>query len=807
MALLEDVRFGIRAMATHPGFTATAAIALALGIGANATVFAIADAALYKNMPFMDDGIMYLSTKNVSRGQQRMGVSWPDFRDWQNQIKSFDGMAGFDFNIDNISDKSGLPTRYNVAAITANTFSLIGQKPVMGRDFTPEDEKRSANPVVILGYGVWENRYGKDASLLGKTIRVNDVPTTVIGVMRNGFRFPYDSDMWTAFQPGDNAEKRENRFYGAIGRLAAGASEKSAAVEMNGIAHNLAKAYPATNEGVEAVVHNFSEDFNGPNLVVLLASLLGAVAFVLLIACANVANLLLARAVDRAREISIRIALGAGRWRIIRQLLVESVMLSILGGVLGWFFSFWGLKAFDAAVRAQVPAWMNFSMDYRGFAFLAAISVGTGLLFGLAPALRLSRLDVNASLKDQSRGSSRGRRGHYLSTILVVTEIALAVVLLAGAGLMIRSFMNVYTMKTGVNPKNVLVMRLFLPEARYPKDQDQIAFHDRLKSSLDALPGVQVSSIAITMPTGGAWNLPYEIEGDPPADPKRRPMIGELVISPDYFRAMDVKVQRGRVFTEADGVGGVPVVIVNQRFAEKFFPKQDPIGKRLRTYDGDKPGAWLTVVGVVPNIVQNLPNQNATRELTALVYVPYREKPVRDMSIMARTTVPPNSLGTAFRQAVAAIDDDMPLYNMRSLQERLDQNNWPQKVFGSLFAIFALIAVVLASVGLYAVIAHSVNQRTQEIGLRMALGASAERILRLIFVQGLRQILIGLTIGVAAAIGLTRVLTTILVNVSPRDPATLMIVSLVLIAAAFLGCLLPARRAMKVDPVVALRHE
>ena len=807
MVWMEGVRFGLRAMAKNLGFTAVAVIALALGIGANATVFAIANTVLFKNMPFVDDRILYLSTKNVSRGQNGMGVSWPDFRDWRAQTKSFEAMGAFDFNVSNISDKSGLPARYNVSSISANTFSMIGQKPVMGRDLTAEDEKPSANPVVILGYGVWENRYGKDPAILGKSIRVNDVPSTVIGVMQNGLRFPVDSDMWIALRPGKDSEKRESHDLGAFGRLAPGATEKSAAAEMITIAHNLETAYPATNQGVSAVVKTFNEDFSGPEVVLLITALMGAVGFVLLIACANVANLLLARAIDRAREISIRIALGAGRWRVIRQLLIESVMLAIVGGAFGWVIAIWGLKGFDAATRDQVPAWMRFTIDYRVMLYLAAISVGTGLLFGLVPALRLSKLDVNTTLKDQSRGSSGGTRGRYLSAVLVVVEMAMAVVLLAGAGLMIRSFMNIYAMKTGVNPKNVLVMRLFLPEARYPRDEDQIAFHERLKTRLDALPGVQVSSISITMPTGGAMNSPYEIEGAPSVDEKRRPRIGVLVISPDYFRAMDVAIRRGRVFNDADGAAGLPVAIVNERFAEKFWPGEDPIGRRLRTFEQQKPGPWLTVVGVVPNILQNLPNQTDTRELTALIYVPYRQKPMRDMSLMARTMVPPNSLGTAFRKEVAAIDEDMVIYNLRSLEERLDINNWPQRVFGTLFASFAAIALALASVGLYAVIAHSVSQRTQEIGLRMALGATSQTILGLVFMQGMRQLAMGLVVGLAAAIGLTRVLAFLLIEVSPRDPVVFTIVSIVLTAAAVFGCWIPARRAMSVDPVVALRHE
>jgi putative ABC transport system permease protein len=806
MVLFEDIRFGLRKLAKNPGFTLTAVLALTLGIGANATVFAITNGVLFKNMPFVDDRILYLTTRNVDRGDRNSGVSWPDFRDWRTQVKSFEALGAYNFDQFNVTDKSGVPARNNVSQITANSFSMIGQKPVIGRDFTAEDEAPGANPVCILGYRMWEDRYGKDPAILGQSIRINSVPTTIVGVMQNGLRFPIDTEIWTALHPGADAEKRAARNFGAYGRLAAKATEKQARAEMLAIGHNLEVAYPETNKGISAVTHTFSEEFNGPEINLLLAALMGAVLFVLLIACANVANMLLARAVERSREISIRIALGAGRWRIIRQLLIESVMLSTAGGAFGWLASIWGIRAFDLAVRSQIPAWMNFSMDYRGFAYLAAVSIGTGLLFGLVPALRLSKLDVNSSLKDGSRGSSGGKRGKYLSAVLVVAEMSLAVVLLAGAGLMIRSFLNIYRMQTGVNQKNVLVMRIFLPEAKYPHEADQISFHDRLKARLDALPGVDVSSISITMPTGGAIDYPYELEGRPPVDEKQRPRLNLLVISPDYFRAMDLKPLRGRFFASADGVSGPPVTIVNQRFAEKFWPGEDPLGKRVRIFEKNVPEAWLTVVGVVPNIIQNLENANM-RDHDPLIYVPYRQKPMRDMSLMARTVVPPNSLATAFRKEVAALDQDMPLYNLRSLEERLDINNWAQKVFGSLFGIFALIALVLASVGLYAVIAHSVSQRSQEIGLRMALGASGPTILQLIFMQGMTQVIIGLVIGLAAAIGLTRTLGFLLVQVSPGDPVTLIFVSVVLTAAAILGCLIPALRAMAVDPVVALRHE
>jgi putative ABC transport system permease protein len=806
MVLFEDLRFGLRKLVKDPGFTLTAVVALALGIGANATVFAITNGVLFKNMPFVDDRILYLTTRNVNRGERNSGVSWPDFRDWRAQVKSFEALGAYSFDTANVTDKSGVPARNNVAQITANTFSMIGQKPVIGRDFTAEDESPGSNPVAILGYRMWEDRYGKDPAILGQSIRINSVPTTIVGVMQNGLRFPLDAELWTALRPGADAEKRGARNLGAFGHMTARATEKQASAEMLSIGHNLEAAYPETNKGISAVTRTFSEEFNGPEINLLLAALMGAVLFVLLIACANVANMLLARAVERSREISIRIALGAGRWRIIRQLLIESVLMSIAGGALGWLISLWGLRAFDLAVRNQIPIWMNFTMDYRGFAYLAAVSIGSGVLFGLVPALRLSKLDVNSSLKDGSRGSSGGKRGKYLSAVLVVAEMSLAVVLLAGAGLMIRSFLNIYRLQTGVNQKNVLVMRIFLPDAKYPRPEDQISFHDRLKARLDALPGVQVSSISITMPTGGAIGYPYELEGRPPVDEKQRPRLNLLVISPDYFRAMDLKPLRGRFFAGADDKTAPRVTIVNQRFAEKFWPGEDPLGKRVRIFEKNEAEPWLTVVGVVPNIAQNLENADM-RDHDPLIYVPYRQKPMRDMSIMARTLVPPNSLGTAFRKEVAALDQDMPLYNLRSLEERLDINNWAQKVFGSLFGIFAVVALVLASVGLYAVIAHSVSQRTQEIGLRIALGASGPTILQLIFSQGMTQVIIGLAIGLGAAIGLTRALGFLLVQVSPGDPATLIFVSLVLTAAAVLGCLIPALRAMRVDPVVALRHE
>jgi putative ABC transport system permease protein len=588
-------------------------------------------------------------------------------------------------------------------------------------------------------------------------------------------------------------------------RMADGATLKSARAEMGTISRNLQSAYPNTNQGLDAWVRTFNEFYVGPWLTTIFGAMLGAVSFVLLIACANVANLLLGRAVGRMREISIRMALGAGRWRIVRQLLVESLMLSLAGGMIGWLIAIWGVHAFNLAIIPYYkPGWMNFSMDYRVFTYLVMISVGTGILFGLAPALRLASVDVNTSLKDGGRGSSTGARGRHLSSILVIAEVALAVVLLAGAGLMVRTFLNVYRASLGVNTINVLTMRLALPAAQYPKPTDQISFHDRLKPRLRSLPGVTSVDIANFLPTGGSTPFQYELEGVPAVSSQRRPTLSALIIGPDYFHAMDVRPVSGRVFTDVDGVSGPPVAIINQSFASKFWPGQDPLGKRLRLFTAGTPEPWLQVVGVVPNIVQN---DISPRQIDPLIYVPYRQKPAADMAIVARTVVPPGSLATAFRREIQELDSDLPIYNLWTMQERLERNYWFYRVLGVLFVIFAGIALFLASVGLYAVMAHSVSQRTQEIGVRMAMGATGRTILRLLFTQGMLRVAIGVAIGLIGALGVTRVLKAILVQVAPADPMTFAAASVVLAVAAALGCWIPARRAMRVDPMVALRHE
>jgi putative ABC transport system permease protein len=804
--IVEDIRYTVRALRRSPGFTLTAVVTLALGIGVNATVFSVANAVLFKGLPSVqrNDRILYIGSR------VDCCVSYPDFEDWRAQAKSFEALGAVaDLRIA-LSDSSGFPESYTVTQVSANTFQLIGQGPIIGRDFTSSDEMPGAAPVAILTYGFWERRYGRDPAIIGRTVRINDTPTTVIGVMAQGVSFPQNQDLWIPLVPTADLQKRKARgLWFAFGRMAEGVTIESARAEMETIGRRLANAYPRTNQGFLPVVMNFQQFYIGRNATTIYGSLWGAVGFVLLIACANLANLLLARAMGRSREVSVRIALGAGRWRIIRQLLIESVMLSAVGGVFGWWIAIWGVRAYELAANPPARSWsahlFDYSMDYHVFAYLIGISIGTGLLFGLAPALRLSKLDVNTALKEGGRGATGGVRRKRLSSLLVIGQMALAVVLLAGAGVMIRSFMNIYTADLGFKTANILTGLLRLPSGKYSGAEARISFYDRLQTRLEATPGMESVAIADSLPGQGARRLPYELAGAPPVDEQRRPNVSAVVISPAYFRTLGAAVLSGREFRDADGVSGVPAAIVNQRFATRYWPGEDPLGKRLRFFDGTTPETWLTVVGVVSNIAQN---DALRQELNSLVYLPYRQKPAAGMWVMARTRVSPGSLGTAFRHQVQSIDSDLPIWlGPFTLSERLAGIYWNRGLYGGLFLIFAAVALLLASVGLYAVIAHSVSQRTQEIGVRMAMGATARDIRKLVFIQGMFPLGIGLIIGLPAALAVNRVLKAELVQVSPADPVTLVAASAILILSATLGCLIPARRAMRVDPIVALRHE
>jgi putative ABC transport system permease protein len=635
MSFLDDVRLSFRTLRKNPGFTAVAVTILALGIGVNATVVTLTNAVLFRGFPLVDrnDRILYMTTGI------NCCVSYPDFEDWRAQAKSFEDMAIVHGIQKTFSDRGGSPETVYTTEVSANTFHLAGVKPILGRDFVHSDELPGAAPLAILRYGFWERWYGKDQSIIGRTVRINGVPTTVVGVMPQGFSFPQNQDLWTPLVPTPDVRRRDNReTWFVFGRLADGVTRESARVEMETIGRRLAAAYPLTNQGRNLLprIFNFREFFIGSNATMIYEAMLVAVSFVLLIACANLANLMLARATGRSREISVRMALGAGRRRIIQLLLVESVMLSTAGGALGWAIAKWGVRVYGLTVTgaglsdAIGGPWFDnifdYTMGYRVFAYLVAISIGTGLLFGLAPALRLARLDINAALKDGGRGSAGTVRGKHLSSLLVIGEMALAVVLLAGAAVMIRSFLNIYNADMGVKTEHILVALLSLPPSRYPGADAQISFFDRLKTRLEAIPGVESIATAESIPTWGSRHMPYELAGDEPASvqegDRQRPRVSALVISPDYFRALGAGLLSGRQFSDADGASGVPVAIVNQRFASAHWAGRDPVGKRLRLFDRDTPQPWVTVVGVAANIVQN---DGTRQDFDPVVYLPYRQ--------------------------------------------------------------------------------------------------------------------------------------------------------------------------------------
>ena len=814
--LVWDIRYALRMFRQNPGFTVVAVTMLAVGIGVNAAVFTVTRTVLFTggyHSIERADRIVYI---NSQKNRQYYNVSYPDFEDWRAQAKSFEGMgAVVGWATITLKDTSGYAESYIASRISANTFQLLGRHPIIGRDFSSSDEMPGAAPVTILSYGFWEGRYGKDPTIIGHTLLINDgPPTTVIGVMPEGFSFPQNQALWLPLVPTPDLQRRDSRniIWFTFGRLVEGVSIEKARSEMEVIASRLASTYPKTNQDFGTRLSRFSEFNVNVNATKIYGAMWGAVGFVLLIACANLANLVLASALGRSREISVRIALGAGRLRIVRQLLIESVLLSVTGGVCGWGIARWGVRAYELAANPPVERWnhnlLTYAMDYRVLGYLMAMSIGTGLLFGLAPAFRVSRLDLQTALKDGGRGATGGRRVKRLSGLLVIGEVALAVVLLCGAGVMIRSFLNMTT-GLGVRTANTLTMLLNLPEAKYPGREAQTSFFERLKTRLEAIPGVESISIASVLPRGFAGRRPYALTGSDPVDEQNRPTVKLIVIGQDYFRTLGAMVRSGREFNKLEAASGVPVAVVNQRFASQHWPGEDPVGKRLRLFNGETPEAWLTVVGVVSNIIQN--DFDRHEMVSPLVYLPYTQRPRgAGMWVLVQTPLPAGALVNAFRREINALDPDLPISEgPYPLAERMAVDDFYAETRNQavLYLIFAAIALMLASIGLYAVIAHSVSQRTQEIGIRTAMGATARDILALVFRQGMLPVWIGLTLGLVAALAVIPILKSQLVQVSPADPITIVVASVTLIVAATLGCLIPARRAAKVDPLVALRCE
>ena len=817
MGLWQDVQFASRLLVKDKGFTLVAVIALSLGIGVNATVFTFVNAVLLRSLPFENpDQIMAINSADLVRNRPNMGVSYLDYRDWADGSRSFSALGAGTGQTMNVSDEGRLPERYSGAFVSANMFTMLGQAPAIGRNFVPDDDRPGAPAVVLIGSTVFKNRYGSDPSIVGRTIRINEVPSTVIGVMPEGFRFPSNSDLWQPLAADRDIaqQKRNERGFQVIARLASGVTPEQSQAEMDAIAKRLAAEYPDTNKDIQARVRPYNEIVNGPQIRGVFLSLMGAVVFVLLIACANVANLLLARATHRGREIAVRVSIGASRRRIVRQLLVESLLVAVIAGVIGFALSLVGIRLFDAATQdVGRPYWIQFTLDTTVFAFLAGVCLLTAVAFGLAPALHIARTDVNEILKEGGRSGSGGHRARVWSNVLVVGEIALTLALLAGAAFMMRNFLTMYQLDVGVDTSRLITMQLMLPDAKYPALEQRLDFYRRVQERLGSR--FEAVSMATSGPMQGGLGRRFEIVGKPKAPEQELPTVTMVGVDPRYFGTVGVDPLGGRTFTDADGLGGQHTAIVNARLSQMYFPNEDPLGQQIvlsvdssmgQTPPGIPMSQTVTIVGVTPNIRQN---GGDDPDPAPVAYVPFTMQPRGAITLIARASGDPNQLTPVIREEMRAIDADLPLYNIRTLDDTLARNRWPFRVFGSMFAFFALVALILSAVGLYSVTAYAVTQRTQEIGIRTALGAQSRDVMSLFARQALVCMGVGLALGIGAAVGVGAVFESagLLVQVDGQDPVTIGAIAVVMMIVAVVAATWPARKATKLDPLVALRGD
>jgi putative ABC transport system permease protein len=806
-AVSQDVRYGVRMLVKHPGFTLAAVLCLALGIGLNTTIFSVVSAMLIRPLPYAEpEQLVALHETQIKKGTEWNPLSAHNLADWKEQGQVFEQVAAFQRRSFNFSTEDH-PERLAGVRVNSTLFSLLGVSPVLGRDFRPEEDRPGGERVVLLGHSLWERRFASDPGVIGKTLLLDGEKYTVIGVMPPRFKFPEFAEVWAPLALDLSTTSRGEHALDAIARLKRGVSVEQAQAELSNVARRLEQQYPKTNRDTGALVRPLRAELVPEGVNVFLLTMLGAVIFVLLIACANVANLLLVRAGTRQREIAIRAALGAGRVRVVRQLLTESVMIALLGGGLGILMAFWGLDLVLASIPTEIPFWLSFEIDWRVLLFTFSISVLTGILFGLTPALRLSKPDLQETLKAGGRSATDGARQNRLRSALVISEIALSLVLLIGATLMIRSFLRMQQNDAGFDPANLLTMEFRLSGPNYEEDRQRTAFIQQVAERIKALPEVEAVGVVNDLPLGDSYSTEsFNVEGQP-VPPSEAPETTMQTMTPDYLRAMRIPLVRGRAFEERELAESSPVVIVNETMARRFWPGGEAVGKRLRLGAGaDAP--WLTVVGVTADVKELYRIGGLDAKPPLQTYVLYPQAPYRSMMLAVRTKAGhPASITAAVTREIHAVDKNLPLFNVLTMKEVLERSVWLPLFYGRMFGAFAVLALFLAAVGIYGVMAYAVAQRTHEIGIRMALGAQSGDISKLVLRQGMALTLIGVAIGLLAAFALTRVLASLLFGVSATDPLTFAGVSLALALVALLACYIPARRAMKVDPMVALRYE
>ena len=797
--MLSDLRFALRSLAKGPGFTAIAILTLALGIGACTAIFSVVNGVLLRPLDYPEPNRIVVLKESDVPGFPRYSVSPSNFLDWEKQLNSYASLAASQGTWINLTG-NGEPEWLSVWKGTAHYFDVYGVKPVLGRSWVPGEDAPGKDKVVVLSHALWQRMFAGAPDVLGRSLLLNGEPYTIIGVAPAGFQTR--NDLWVplVFPRGESAnDKILAHYIDVIGRLKPGVTVQQADAELKILSAQLARQSPEANQGAGASVTPLL-DYSVRDVRRILYVLLGAVGCVLLIACANLANLLLARATARHREISIRAALGASRARLMRQLLTESVLLALAGGTAGLVLASWGLDLLLTLAPANLPRTSSIHLDSTVLAFSLALSVATGVVFGVAPAWLAANTDVNEALKQGTRGSTEGGARGRLRSLLVVLEVAFALMLLAGAGLLGRSFVRLAHLDPGFNPDNATVLRLTLPAKKYAEPAQLTAFADALLDRLSALPGVQTVGLTHALPLVNDWVMGFTIDGRAPVTPDDEPHTNYYAVSPGYFHAMGIRLVRGRLFTAHDDAKAPHVALINETLARQFFPHEDPIGKRINIAYG--PDTWREIVGVVSDVTNGV--DRATNNQS---YEPFAQRTFPGMTFVIRTAGPVPALNGALRPAVYAVDKDQPVGSIRALEDILSDSMARQRFATLLLGVFSIVALVIAAIGIYGVMTYNVSQRTSEIGIRLALGAQPRDVLNLVLSQGGKLIGLGLFLGLAAALASGRLLESLLFQTSPHDPLTLAAITLVLALVATLACLLPALRATKIDPIIALRAE
>lgn len=803
--LVRDVRFSFRSLRRSPGLAVAALLALGLGVGATAAIYTVVDAVLIKPLPYPEpDELVMLIDANPEAGFPRFSSSPPNYADWQAQAKSFEVMGAFN-RTNLVLDPPGAdPERISGARVTDGFFQALGSTPLYGRTFTAAEDQPGGEAVAVLGNGLWRRRFGADPGVVGRTVTIDGEARRVVGVMPEGFEFPREAEVWLPMALEIDPRQRGAHYVSVLARLRDGVELAAAQAEMTGIAARLEEAYPGPNAGWTVNLYRL-HDLTVEGIRPVLRVLAAAVLAVLLVVCANVANLLLVRAARREREMAVRTALGAGRGRLARQLLTETLLLALGGGALGLLFGVWGTRVLVAMNADDIPRAAEIGLDSSVFLFTLAVALVAGLLAGLAPVVHSSRADLQGSLKEGASGAGEGSRARLLRRGLVLTEVALAVVLLVAAGLLIRSLHEMASISPGFEAEGVLTARVSLPEASYPGEPEIEGFYRRLGERLAAIPGVESEGAGFPLPlTGSDYFLTYSIEGRPEPPPQEAPSAGIRFVTPGYLETLEVPLLAGRRFTEEDRAGSRPVALVDRVMAEREWPGGSPLGARI-TFSGPDADEedWMEVVGVVGEVR----HAELGTEPDAQIYLPMAQSPMDTATLVLRTTGDPEALIGAVHDAVREIDRSLPIYRVRTMEAVVAASLADQRFSATLLGVFAALALVLASLGVYGVISYSVAQRGRELGLRMALGARRDGVLRLVVRQGMGLVLVGVGVGLAGAFLASRLLRSLLYEVGSGDLATYVAVPVVLTLVGLVATLIPALRATRVDPVVALKTE